>query len=278
MKITFRQMIVAEIIAILMVSLACWCLHLRLVSVAQAKEVVQPIDDIYVVNPDGSEVKYSPSTVITTVEVTTTRSKIAQSQRKPNWFRNKVYAEYSKYQYFKTGRIYLKRIEQYQAIINQASTIYGLDPDLLVGLIAVESMGLPNSTSPENAGGLTQILQVPNSCRSNVRQKLNIAELHVYEPKHNIYLGACTLATYTQTKNDLLLGLVSYNYGPNRDSVVKAKTLYSLKVGNEIKSYPVKVYALTLMAKIKRQHGKILVFNDANRGVFDAIDFPGTTD
>jgi soluble lytic murein transglycosylase-like protein len=151
----------------------------------------------------------------------------------------------------------------------------GLDPDLARGLISVESMGIPDIVSLENAVGLTQIKIVPDSCLQRAHVIFGVDEINLYDPAQNIWLGLITLQEYTRRKNnDLLLGLVSYNYGPNQQGVLEATDWGNLQASEGVKAYPAKVLAVTLLSKVNAKYGRALPYNNANRAKIEKIVLP----
>ncbi|MCX6740162.1 MAG: transglycosylase SLT domain-containing protein [Candidatus Parcubacteria bacterium] len=189
-------------------------------------------------------------------------------------FANRVYKEYAHYQSHRHSYVVYSRIKAYNETIQLAAQTHQVDPDLLKGLIAVESAGLPNARSRANAKGLTQILSIPKDCYSWVKEHLKIKTLDLYDPQHNIWLGMKTLHSYTKEKNDdLLLGLVSYNFGPYHRGVLRAKTFNCL--GSRYKSYPSKVLGYALFVKVIETYGEALPYNRENKIKIEAITLPG---
>lgn len=189
-------------------------------------------------------------------------------------FVNRVYKEYAHYQSRRHSYLVYSRIKAYNETIQLAAQTHQVDPDLLKGLIAVESAGLPNARSRANAKGLTQILSIPKSCSIWVKEHLKIKTLDLYDPQHSIWLGTKTLHSYTREKNDdLLLGLVSYNFGPYHRGVLRAKTFKNL--GPRYKSYPSKVLGYALFIKVFETYGEALPYNQDNKKKIEAIPLPG---
>lgn len=261
-----KKLLLANALLVFAVIWTGWRLSREITSVAQAKPVTKW--EIFVEMDDGSLVAYNRVKILPIPK---------PSPKSTNrYLREQVYRQYVLYRRFGTGNRYLERTRQYDSIINQAAKYLGLDPDLGRGLIAVESMGLPDIVSSENAVGLTQILVVPKICENQAKRILGVNEINRYDPVQNVWVGLITLKHYTQQKdNNLMLGLVSYNFGPNRRSVQQASSWYDLQVTDKIKAYPVKVLALALMAKVKKEHGKVLPYNAQTRAKFEAIDLPG---
>ncbi len=272
-----KRWILAEMVMVAAIFFLGWVIKIQLNPVAQAKETTAA--EIYVQTEKGlipySQVKIVP---IGPVKAVLKKEPVVDQPVKTSnqQLLVQVYEQYALYQRYGTGEKYLRRLSKYNWVINQAALYLGLDPDLGRGLIAAESMGNPNAVSSENAIGLTQILNVPNVCQAKARRILGANKIDLYNPVHNIWLGLLTLRHYLQQRdNDLLLGLVSYNYGPNRPSVIQATSWEDLQANAEIKSYPIKVLALTLLAKVRDQYGQVLPYTKENRGKIEAITLPG---
>ena len=179
-------------------------------------------------------------------------------------FRQQVLQQYELYRFYGTGPRNLSRIKKYSSFISQASHFVGYEAEIATGLIAIESMGLPNEVSSEDARGLMQILSVPKSCWEQTQKILHTTQLDLHNPRHNIFLGLVTLRHYTRKKdNDLLRGLVAYNFGPNRQSLMQADNFADFAVSQsnkEIKIYPFKVLAMVLMDKVQAKYGRALPY------------------
>ncbi len=174
-----------------------------------------------------------------------------------------IYKKYAKYR--PRGTVILKRIEKYKKIIKSAAKITNLDPDLIIGLIAVESAGQNDAVSRVGAKGLMQIYDVPIKCKILTKKYLNISKINLANPWHNIYLGAITLDYYIYLKNnDVLLGLIAYNaglgYGPAKGARNYIEAANKIKGG--VKEFPPLVLSYALMSKSKKQYGRILPYND----------------
>lgn len=265
-----KKLLVVNFLLMAAIVWTCWLIKLQLTSVVQAKQV--PRNEIFIQLSDGRLVPYHG------VKIVPIPKPAAMPAAKPKVLKSvlaEVYRMYGQYLRYGTGERYLARLTKHDAIISQAAQYYGLDPDLGRGLIAVESMGIPDIVSPENAIGLTQILVVPRQCQRRTKMILGVEELDLYNPEHNIWLGFSTLKHYTQQKdNDLMLGMVSYNFGPNQPSVARATSFASLQASEKIKSYPIRVLALTLLAKVKAQYGQALPYTSENRAKIESIVLP----
>jgi len=96
----------------------------------------------------------------------------------------------------------------YADLIEAHAGDVGIDPALVVAVIAVESKGDPNAYSSSGAMGLMQLM--PATC-----QDYGVAD--PYEPSANIRAGASLLANHLgRYRGDLQKTLAAYNAGPRR--------------------------------------------------------------
>jgi soluble lytic murein transglycosylase-like protein len=265
-----KRWVFAQAVMMAAIVWTCWLIKIQLTPVAQAREV--PKFEIYIQLSDNRLVPYRQVKIVPIPKPVIPQSAQLQGLTK---FQAEVYRLYNLYLGYGTGLKYLKRLEKYNQVIERSARYLGLDSDLARGLISVESMGIPDIVSRENAVGFTQILTVPFSCRERVKKILGVNQLDPFNPEHNIWLGLETLREYTQLKdNDLLLGLVSYNYGPNQQSVLRANNWEDFQASEDVKAYPIKVMAVTLLSKVSTKYGRALPYNVANRAKIEKIVLP----
>lgn len=172
-----------------------------------------------------------------------------------------IYAWYDAYYLFH-GKDYVKATLEYEGIIKQVADNFNIDPDIICGVIALESKGNPYEVSKVNAKGLMQIYWVPKSYRQKAKKILGVNELDDFNPIHNVTLGTITLIGYTKMKNNnLLLGMASYVWGPNNISD-SSKDFSSVRhrFPEVPRYYPNKALALTLLTKVYKEKGEFIPY------------------
>lgn len=96
---------------------------------------------------------------------------------------------------------------QYQHLVEKHAAEQGLDANLVWAVMARESGGRWNATSPKNARGLMQVIP-PTAARMGVNPK------HLYNPEHNIIAGTRYLRFLSNRYNgNIDLMLAGYNAG-----------------------------------------------------------------
>lgn len=100
----------------------------------------------------------------------------------------------------------MKRLEKYDNYIDEASSTYGVDKNIIKSVILTESAANSKAVSKANAKGLMQLMDGTAS-DMGVRNSL--------DPKQNILGGTKYLAQMLRQYNgDLKLSLAAYNAGP----------------------------------------------------------------
>ena len=200
-------------------------------------------------------------------------------EKKPSArLKEKVYKVYQTM--IEDGKVddFFRKQSLYAEEINSLAREFNIDPDFFRAWIYVESVYDKNAVGPNGEKGLLQIYNVPENCSKQARAYLGVKELNVFDPKHNMTLGAITLLDYQkQMKNDLLLGLIAFNWGPNNLTLQRAENYASIfdKVPNKIaKNYPLQILSLTLMQKVKAENGSVLSYKEYPKSI-ENIQLPG---
>jgi soluble lytic murein transglycosylase-like protein len=111
-----------------------------------------------------------------------------------------------------------KRCEKLKPMIDEIAAEYDLEPELVMGLIKVESSFNEGSRSRVGAQGLMQIM--PGTAR-------HMKCSNVWEPESNIRCGCKVLTRYLKRYDgNLIYGLAAYNAGPgNVNAAAREKRL-----------------------------------------------------
>ena len=97
---------------------------------------------------------------------------------------------------------------EFEEIISESATRYGLDPDLIRAIIQIESGGIPDARSSKGAIGLMQLMPGTSS---------NLAVSNPFDPKANILGGTKYLRQLIERfRGNLVLALAAYNAGPGK--------------------------------------------------------------
>jgi soluble lytic murein transglycosylase-like protein len=97
------------------------------------------------------------------------------------------------------------RLDQFEPIIENASSLFGVDKDLIKSIITVESAGKPDAVSKAGAKGLMQLMDI-------TAKDLGID--NAFSPKENILGGTKYLKNMMDRFGNTDLALAAYNAGP----------------------------------------------------------------
>jgi hypothetical protein len=95
----------------------------------------------------------------------------------------------------------------FEKVIRAAAERYGMDPDLIHCVVAVESNFNPKAISPKKASGLMQLLP-QTAAQYGVK--------NIFDPEENVNAGTRYLKELLAKYHDLTLALAAYNAGPER--------------------------------------------------------------
>jgi len=105
-----------------------------------------------------------------------------------------------------------ERIATVDPWVTHAASKHGIDPDLLRGIIWVESRYVARAKSPAGARGLMQLMPATASALAD---KLGHARANPYDPEFAIAAGSLYLREMiARYGGDVSLGLAAYNAGP----------------------------------------------------------------
>lgn len=104
-----------------------------------------------------------------------------------------------------------ERIERVQPIVHAAAREHGLPPDIVNGIIWVESKFISNARGKKGPRGLMQLM--PRTARELARQ---LGRSYApFDPDFNIHAGSCYFARMVRRfDGNLRLALAAYNIGP----------------------------------------------------------------
>lgn len=106
------------------------------------------------------------------------------------------------------GTDYDRRREVLEPLVHEIANAHGVDPQLVLGVIEVESRFVTSAISPKGARGLMQL--IPATARQYGMR--DIAELH--DPRRNVDMGVRHLKDLLQSHgNNWALALAAYNAG-----------------------------------------------------------------
>ena len=105
----------------------------------------------------------------------------------------------------------LERIERVQPIVHAAAREHDLPPDIVNGIIWVESRFIPNARGTKGPRGLMQLM--PRTARELARDLDR--SYAPFDPDFNIHAGSCYFARMVRRfDGNLRLALAAYNIGP----------------------------------------------------------------
>ncbi len=113
--------------------------------------------------------------------------------------------------------IHAPGVHRYRPFVEEYALAKDLEPELVLAMISVESMGAERAVSPKGAVGLMQIML--STAREVALENSMPPPSHsdLFDPAVNIRLGVSYLHKLLgRYDNDLTLALASYNAGPRR--------------------------------------------------------------
>ena len=95
--------------------------------------------------------------------------------------------------------------------VTQASEEYGIDRNLLLAIIRIESRFNKNAASPDGAKGLTQVIPRYHKDKIVIAQRRFHERLSLFHPGVSIFVGASVLREYMDSSKSLHTALLKYN-------------------------------------------------------------------
>jgi soluble lytic murein transglycosylase-like protein len=176
-----------------------------------------------------------------------------------------------------------ERGQSFAPVVAEAAAMFDVDPDLLMGLAAVESSFRPR-TSGDGGLGLFQITAPPKAALADATRALRTPRVELADPRQNATVGAATLRRYLdQMHGDLFLGLLAYNIGPANGGLRAIMDRYGARDFVTIqpylqelpRDYPIRVLSTALAYRLWRR-GPLPRYEDGdNARLVQAAGIPG---
>lgn len=104
--------------------------------------------------------------------------------------------------------------KKYQDIVEQASNIYNVDPNLVYAIIKQESKFNINATSQSGAKGLMQLMDATAYDMARNIDSIDQKNYDIYDPYINIFLGTRYISyLISHFEGNYYLAIVAYNAG-----------------------------------------------------------------
>ena len=103
---------------------------------------------------------------------------------------------------------------KYKDIVEQASSIYNVDPNLVYAIIKQESKFNENATSNSGAKGLMQLMDATAYDMARKIDSIDEKDYDIYDPHTNIFLGTRYISyLISYFDGNYYLAVVAYNAG-----------------------------------------------------------------
>lgn len=196
---------------------------------------------------------------------------------------HQVYASYRRSDLAQTQRL-LERARPYLPPLQEAAQSYGIDMDVLMGVGAAESSFLPRD-SKDGGRGLFQITAPPKLAVEQAKDRLEVEQLDLNDPRHNAYVAAATLRHYFgEMRGDLFLGLLAYNIGPKNGGLLSIMKQYGARdfatiqpyLQNLPRDYPIRVLTAALAYRLWRTEGALPRYEQGDNAIrIQGVGVPG---
>src|SRR6185295_8421888 len=178
----------------------------------------------------------------------------------------------------------LDRARVYEPTVLEAATIFGVDPEMLMGVGAAESSFYPRD-SADGGRGLFQITAPPAAAVAAARRRHGVAALDPLNQRHNAFVAAATLRLYLdEMRGDAFLGLLAYNIGPRNGGLRAIMEQYGARDFVTIqpylkdlpRDYPIRVLAAALAYRLWRTEGRLPRYEEGdNARRIQRVGIPG---
>lgn len=195
---------------------------------------------------------------------------------------HQVYAAYRRADRAALQRLF-ERGQPFAPVVSEAAATFDVDPDLLMGLAAVESSFRPRA-SGDGGLGLFQITAPPAAALADAGRTLGTAHVALADPRQNAAVGAATLRRYLdQMHGDLFLGLLAYNIGPANGGLRAIMDRYGARDFVTIqpylqelpRDYPIRVLSTALAYRLWRSGGLLRYEDGDNARLVQSAGIPG---
>ena len=106
---------------------------------------------------------------------------------------------------------------RYKEIVEQAASIYNIDPNLIYAVIKQESNFIKNAVSYSNAKGLMQIMDPTSKQMARKIDTIDDKNYDVFDPYTNIHMGVKYLSYLIKYfDGNYYLAIIAYNAGMGR--------------------------------------------------------------
>jgi hypothetical protein len=196
---------------------------------------------------------------------------------------HQVYATYRRSDLGQLRRM-LERGARYIPVVHEAAAAFGVDPEVLMGVGAVESSFEPRD-SKDGGRGLFQITTAPEGAVAAARSELGTRAIALSDQRHNAFVAAATLQRYLgEMRGDLFLGLLAYNIGPRNGGLRAIMEQYGARdfttiqpyLQNLPRDYPIRVLSAALAYRLWRTEGRLPRYEDGdNARRIQNVGIPG---
>jgi hypothetical protein len=196
---------------------------------------------------------------------------------------HQVYAAYRRADLDQVAMV-LERARVFEGTIYEASDMFAVEPEVLLGIGFAESDFYPRD-SADGGRGVFQITAPPTSAVARVRERLKVSKLDPLNQRHNAFVAAATLRRYLdEMRGDLFLGLLAYNIGPRNGGLRSIMEQYGARDFVTIqpylqrlpRDYPIRVLSAALAYRLWRTEGRLPRYEEGdNAQRIQSVGIPG---